>query len=202
VNVVDLGVDLLSISGHKLGGPKGTGALYVRRETPIVPMLLGGHQERERRAGTENVPGVVGLARAAELAVETQPAESQRLTRLRNTLWKELSEIPGIYLNGDLSLCLPNTLNVSFEDLSSEVLMQVLDLAGIAVSTGSACAAGASKSSHVIEAMGDTASRGCGPLRISTGYRTTKTEIMRCAEEIGKAVAQLREAGKRCCCVA
>ena len=200
VNVADLGVDLLSISGHKLGGPKGTGALYVRKGTRLVAMLVGGPHEGLRRAGTENVPGVVGLARAVELAVEAQPAESQRLAVLKSSLWKELCEIRGIRLNGDLSSGLPNTLNVSFEDLSGEDLMQVLDLAGIAVSTGSACAVGASKPSHVIEAMGGAASRGCGPLRLSMGYRTTETEVMQCAQRIRQAVSQLRESDKKCCC--
>jgi cysteine desulfurase len=201
VNVADLDVDLLSLSGHKLGGPKGTGALYVRRGTRLAPLILGGPHERERRAGTENVPGILGLAKAVEIAVATQQAEADRLAQLRDALWQALRGLPGIHLNGDLSLCLPNTLNVSFEDLSGEDLMQSLDLAGIAVSTGSACAVGASKPSHVIEAMGGAASRGCGPLRISLGYRTTEAETTQCAQAVREAVAQLRACGQKCACV-
>ena len=200
VDVVDLGVDLLSISGHKLGGPKGIGALYIRKGTALAPVLVGGSQERERRAGTENVAGIAGLAKAVEIAVEEQPVEAQRLAKLRELLWMALSGIKGIHLNGDLAVSLPNTLNVSFEDLSGEDLMQVLDLAGIAVSTGSACAVGASKASHVIAAMGDSAGSRCGPLRISMGYRTSESDVSDCAEEIGKAVDKLRESGCTCCC--
>ena len=200
VDLGDLRVDLLSISAHKLGGPKGIGALYVREGTRLARVLCGGPHERERRAGTENVPGIVGFARAVEIAVESQPAESPRLGALKTSLWGVLCEIPGIHLNGDVSMSLPNTLNVSFEDLSGEDLMQELDLAGIAVSTGSACAVGADKASHVIEAMGGATSSGCGPLRISMGYRTNETEITRCAREIREAVSRLRQAGRKCCC--
>ena len=200
VHVDCLGVDLLSVSGHKLGGPKGIGALYVRKGTRLAPVLVGGPHERERRAGTENVPAIVGFARAVEMAVAAQPAESRRLASLKAALWDGLGEIPGIHLNGDLAASLPNTLNVSVAELSGEDLMQVLDLAGIAVSTGSACAVGASKPSHVIEAMGDAGVRGCGPLRISMGYRTTESEVGECIEQIRTAVSRLRESGRKCCC--
>ena len=200
VNVDHLGVDLLAISGHKLGGPNGVGALYARKGTQLAAMLVGGSHERERRAGTENMPGIAGFARAVEIAVETQPAESQRLTDLKMSLWKALVEIPCIHLNGDLAMGLPNTLNISFEDISGEDLMQVLDLAGIAVSTGSACAVGASKASHVIEAMGGGTTSGCGPLRVSMGYRTAEEDIVRCSEGVKEAVLQLRESGQTCCC--
>jgi cysteine desulfurase len=200
VNVEDLGVDLLSISGHKLGGPKGIGALYIRKGTALQPVLVGGAQERGRRAGTENVAGIAGLAKAVEIAVEMQPAESQRLAALKDVLWTELSGIEGISLNGMLAGSLPNTLNISFDNLGGEDLMQVLDLAGIAVSTGSACAVGATKPSHVIAAMGDSAGSRCGPLRISMGYRTSESDVAACAREIGKAVIQLRESGCTCCC--
>jgi cysteine desulfurase len=200
VNIDELGVDLLSVSGHKLGGPKGIGVLYIRTGTALRPLLVGGSQERERRAGTENVAGIVGLAKAVEMAVEAQPAESQRLAALKDLLWTELSGIEGISLNGMLAGSLPNTLNISFDNLGGEDLMQVLDLAGIAVSTGSACAVGASKASHVIAAMGDSAGSRCGPLRISMGYRTSESDVAACAREIGKAVIQLRESGCTCCC--
>ena len=198
--VSDLGVDLLSITAHKLGGPKGIGALYVRKGTPLTPILVGGSHERQRRAGTENVPGIVGFARAVEIAVRDQSAESQRLADLRRSLWEALCGISGIHLNGDLSRSLSNTLSVSFEDVRGEDLMQVLDLAGLAVSTGSACAAGAVKVSHVIAAMGDVSAGACGPVRISMGYRTTEAEVGQCAREILEAVSRLRASGKVCGC--
>jgi cysteine desulfurase len=200
VNVKALGVDLLSISGHKIGGPKGTGALYVRAGTRLAPRLRGGPQEWGLRPGTENVAAIAAFARAVELAVAAQPGEAGRLADLKKMLWSALSDLPGIHLNGDAAHSLPNTLNVSFEDLGGEDLMQQLDLDGVAVSTGSACAAGADKPSHVIEAMGVAAARSCGPLRISMGYRTTAEEVERCAELVRKAVAQLRKGGRTCSC--
>lgn len=201
VNVDDLGVDLLSFTAHKLGGPKGVGALYARSGIHLEPMLTGGPQERQRRAGTENVPAIVGFAKAVELAVGAQASEARRLGELKEALWEMLGSVDGIHLNGEMDVSLANTLNVSFEGLSGEDLMGALDSEGIEVSTGSACAAGAGKSSHVIAAMGGGLSRGCGPVRVSMGYRTTEAEVVRCGEQIRQTVARLRNAGKLCSCV-
>jgi cysteine desulfurase len=195
-----MGVDMLAFSGHKLGGPKGTGVLYVKDDVDLEPLLCGGPHERGRRAGTENVPAIRGLAVAVEAAVNDQLDEAQRLGRLKLEAWNELKDIDGIHLNGDLEDALPNTLNLSFEDLSGEDLMQSLDLDGIAVSTGSACAVGANKASHVIDAMGGEAARSCGPVRISMGYRTTSDDVERCVRTLGATVERLRSHGRKCCC--
>lgn len=194
VNVRDLGVDLLSISGHKIGGPKGTGALYVRTGVPFVPLMQGGHQEWDRRPGTENVAGIAGLGLAVTEAVREQAAESARQARLRIALWDGLrTSVSGIELNGTVDHSLPNTLNVSFEGVDGEAAMIALDLAGMAVSTGSACTVGAVEPSHVLEAMCYGRERCQGAIRISIGYRTTDEEIRRTVEALPPVVARLRQ---------
>jgi cysteine desulfurase len=200
VNVRKLGVDLLSISAHKIGGPKGIGALYVRKGIPFRAMTYGGRQERARRAGTENVPAIAGFATAMAIAVKKQAAEAKRFLRLKTLLWKHLkSELPDTILNGDLSNSLPNTLNVSFSRLGGGDIMMALDLDGVAVSTGSACAVGARRPSHVLEAMRLDGNRCCGSVRLSLGYRTTEEEVLKTVSIVARAVKRMYKSGKTCC---
>lgn len=187
VNVRELQVDLLSLSGHKLYGPKGVGALYVRNGVRISPLLYGGHQERNRRAGTENLPGIVGLGKAAELALSWLGLSSEVTRKLRDYFWDCIRErIPRVRLNGDPVQRLPNTLHVSFESVSAETLLIQLDLRGIAASAGSACTSGAIEVSHVLAAMGVPRSIAQGSVRFSLGRDTTK-------EEVDRTVAVLTE---------
>ena len=184
VNLSDLGADLVSISAHKIGGPMGVGGLFIRNDTPCIPLLIGGAQERGRRAGTENVAAIVGFAHAVEAAVADQESEARRLDRLRRRFLARIEPLGDVILNGDLANSLPNTLNVSFGGLSGEDLMAALDLEGVAVSTGSACAVGAGKSSHVIAAMAGDGDRGCGPLRISLGHASCDHDVERGADRL------------------
>ncbi|HEX9188429.1 MAG TPA: aminotransferase class V-fold PLP-dependent enzyme, partial [Vicinamibacteria bacterium] len=151
VDVRVLDVDLLTLSAHKLYGPKGVGALYVRRRTPMAPLVRGGAQERNRRAGTENVPGIVGFGVAASLARRRREGDAARVAPLRDRLEARLLEVPGTRRNGD-GPRVPNTANVSFEGADAEALVAALDLEGVAVSTGAACAAGGLEPSHVLRA--------------------------------------------------
>jgi cysteine desulfurase len=191
-----LGVDLLTISAHKLYGPKGIGALLVRRGTRLAPLVLGGSQERNRRAGTENVPGIVGLGAAAAIAQAVLPEEAQRLTALRDGLEQRLLAVSGAQRNGDAPR-VPNTTSISFADVEAESLMMALDLAGVAVSTGAACAAGAVEPSHVLRAMGLPAERVQASLRLSLGRFTTQAEVERAGERIAEAVQKQRDRRRR-----
>src|SRR4029453_8491579 len=160
VNARALGVDLLSISAHKLYGPKGVGALWIRRGLRLLPRMSGGKQERNRRAGTENVAGVVGLGVAAHLAREKMADESLRLSALRDPLEAGiLAHVPGTAVNGEPTQRVPNTSNISFDRIEAESLLIALDLEGVAVSTGSACSSGTLEPSHVLKAMGLSAHR-------------------------------------------
>ena len=170
VDVRALDVDLLTLSAHKIYGPKGVGCLYVRRGTPLAPLVRGGGQERNRRAGTENVAGVVGFGAAAALARESLQAEAVRVAALRDRLEARLLAIPGARRNGE-GPRVPNTTNVSFEGVEAEGLLIALDLEGIAVSTGAACAAGGVEPSHVLRAMGLPPERVQSSLRLSLGRR-------------------------------
>jgi cysteine desulfurase len=191
VNVSALGVDLLALSGHKFYGPKGTGVLYVKRGTRLRAWARGGAQERNRRAGTENVPGIVGLGRAAELAAEDLAAEGPRLARLRDRLEEKVFAVAGARRNGEGSR-VPNTTNVSFEGIEAESLLMALDLMGIAVSTGAACAAGAVEPSHVLRAMGLPMDRVQASIRFSLGRSTTEAAIDRAAAAVAEAVERQR----------
>jgi cysteine desulfurase len=176
VNVEDLGVDLLSLSAHKLYGPKGVGALYVRSGTAIKPIFRGGGQERTRRPGTENVPGIVGLAEAASRASALLRSEAARLEALRSEMESAvLAGIPGSHLNGSGSPRTPNTANFRFDGIDGEDLVKRLDREGFALSTGAACSAGAIAPSHVLLAMGLTPVEVQGSIRVSLG-RTTRPE--------------------------
>ena len=193
VDVNDLGVDLLSISGHKIGGPKGAGALYIREGTAIESILHGGHQEFDQRPGTENVAAIAGCGVAVQLAVRAQAAESARLGRLKTMLWEGLcGEAGGVVLNGSFDGSVTNTLNVSFDGVDAEAAMIALDLEGVAVSTGSACAVGAVEPSHVLEAMCFERERCRGALRFSMGFRTTEAEIREALEVIARVIRRLR----------
>ena len=184
--VDELGVDLLSLSAHKLYGPKGVGALYVRQGTRLDPLLHGGHHERNRRAGTENVAGIVGLGRAAELALTEMEEEAGRLASLRERRWHGIAaNVEGVRRNGHPTQALPNTLNVCFGYIEGESIVLGLDMKGIAVSSGSACTAGALDPSHVLLAMGLEAGIAQGAVRFGLGRENT-------VEQVGTVVAALQ----------
>jgi cysteine desulfurase len=196
VDVKALDVDTLALSAHKIYGPKGMGALYVRRGTRMKALVRGGSQERNRRAGTENVAGIVGLGRAAALAAERLAREGPRLASLRDDLERRLLEIPGARINGT-GPRVPNTCNVSFEGVEAESLLMALDLAGVAVSTGAACAAGAIEPSHVLRGMGLPVERVQASLRLSLGRPTTASDVERAAAAVSEAVAKQRALRQR-----
>jgi cysteine desulfurase len=193
IDVHSLGCDLLSISGHKMHGPQGTGALFVRRGTRLEPLFAGGAHERQRRAGTENVAGIVGLGKAAECALEgLRNGEMERIRGLRDRLEIGLLE-QASGVNGGGTPRVPNTSNLWFETLDGEALVIALDLQGLAVSSGAACSSGASEPSHVLLAMGISPERARGSLRLSLHRQTTEEEIARTIELISSQVARLRE---------
>jgi cysteine desulfurase len=191
VDVAALGADLVTLSGHKFYGPKGTGVLWVKRGTRLRAWARGGSQEKNRRAGTENVAGIVGLGRAAALAREELGAEGPRLAALRDRLEQKLLAIPGARRNGE-GPRVPNTANVSFEGIEAESLLMALDLAGIAVSTGAACAAGAVEPSHVLRGMGLPMERVQASIRFSLGRANTEAEVDRAAAAVAEAVERQR----------
>lgn len=178
INVQHVPVDMLSISGHKIYAPKGIGALYLRRGTRLEPLILGGQQERARRAGTENVPYIVGLGKACELAQEQMEQDAKREQDLRDRLEQGiLSTCKGAMVNGDLTRRLPNTCNISFDQLEGEAILLMLDDAGICASAGSACQSGSIEVSHVLKAMNLPRSRMQGAIRLSVGRYTTEADI-------------------------
>ena len=188
------GIDLATLSGHKVGGPAGVGVLVRRRGTPLVPLALGGGQESELRAGTENAAGIVATACAVELAVAEQKDFADRTRILTSLLWRELrSALPDVCVLGpspDREDRLPNTLNVSLPARDGRVLVARLDLDGVEVSSGSACASGSLEPSHVLLAMGLDRERARGGLRLSSGYTTTREEIHIAVERMSKAIAR------------
>ena len=196
-----LGVDLLSLSAHKFNGPKGAGALWIRRGTRVVPILTGGKHERTRRAGTENVPGIAGLGVAARLARTKMAGAAPRVAALRDRLEHEiLRRIPGTIVNGATEPRVPNTTNISFERIEAESLLIALDLEGIAVSTGAACSSGTLEPSHVLRAMGLPTHRAQNSIRFILGAENTEAEVDYLLEKLPKAVEKLRQltgAGRR-----
>jgi cysteine desulfurase len=192
VDVKELGVDLLSISGHKLYAPKGVGALFVRTGTELGPMFFGGHHERDRRPGTENVPGIVGLGKAVELAMQNLDADVVRLAALRDRFENALLALPGVRVNGNLRERAPNTSNLSFEAAGGEALVIALDLRGVMCSSGAACSSGAVEPSHVLTAMGLTPEQARSSLRFSLGRPTTEHEIDEALRIIPPVVERLR----------
>jgi cysteine desulfurase len=193
VDVRALGVDMLSIAAHKFYGPKGAGALWVRRGVRLLPFITGGRQERSRRAGTENVPALVGLGAAAEIARSKIHAEGPRLAALRDRLEAGiLSSIPGTERNGAASPRVPNTTNISVDRIEAESLLIGLDLAGIAVSSGSACSSGTLEPSHVLKAMGYPHARTLGSIRFSLGASNCDADVDRVLEALPPIVKKLR----------
>jgi cysteine desulfurase len=191
VDVGALGVDLLALSAHKFYGPQGTGALWVKRGTRLRPWARGGSQEKNWRAGTENVAGIVGMGRAAALAREELGTEAPRLAGLRDRLEQLLLAIPGARRNGE-GTRVPNTTNVSFEGIEAESLLMALDLMGIGVSTGAACAAGAVEPSHVLRGMGLATERVQASIRFSLGRSNTEADVDRAAAAVVQAVERQR----------
>ncbi|MGA2096139.1 MAG: cysteine desulfurase family protein [Candidatus Acidiferrum sp.] len=193
MDVNALNVDLLSLSGHKLYAPKGIGALYVRTETRINQLLYGGHHQRGFRPGTENVSGIVGLGKAAEIAQRDFAIKTKQLANLRDKFEKGLlSRIPEIRVNAGNAPRIPNTTNIFFAAVDGEALVIALDLKGLACSVGAACSSGAVEPSHVLTAIGLTREEAKSSLRFSLGHFTTETEIDFALEAIPAAVAQLR----------
>jgi cysteine desulfurase len=191
----DLGVDLLTISAHKICGPKGAGALWIRKGVKIEALLHGGHQEKNIRPGTENVGAIAGFGKAVELAFRLRSEESLRVGALRDRLEKVLfQKIPDTHSNGDPKNRIYNTLNLSFDGLDGETLLMNLDLEGISVSTGSACTAGSVEPSHVLLAMGLSDSRARSAIRFSLGRFTTGEEIYFTIECVQRVVERLRKA--------
>ncbi|MCL2187569.1 MAG: cysteine desulfurase NifS [Defluviitaleaceae bacterium] len=193
IDLSALHVDLLALSAHKFGGPKGIGALYIRKGTRLAPLLYGGAQERNRRAGTENVAGIIGMAAALEIAVNELTESRPRISELRDALINEiLTNIPHVKLNGHPTHRLPGNVNVSFQFIEGESLLLHLDMQGCYASTGSACSSGALEPSHVLMAMGLSHGMANGALRFSLGRENTQADIPRLMEILTPAVARLR----------
>jgi len=194
LDVKALQLDLLALSGHKLYAPKGVGAIFIKGGTRLKQLLYGGHHQRGFRPGTENVPGIVGLGKAAELARLSLGQESLRISKLRDTLESGLlARVPDALANAANAPRTPNTCNITFPGLEGEALVIALDLRGLACSTGAACSSGAVEPSHVLTAIGLSAAEARSSVRFSLGRHTTETEIHRALEIVPAAVAQLRE---------
>jgi len=198
IDVRALGVDLLSLSGHKIHAPKGVGALYLRKGTPFAPFITGGSHERKRRAGTENVPGIAGLGEAARLARARLPEMAERVRALRDRLEREIREkIAGVRVNGSTEHRVPTTSNLAFEGLEGEAAVIALDLDGVAVSTGSACSSGSLEPSHVLIAMGLRPDVVQGSLRFSLSYHTSDAEVDATVEALTRIAERLRRLARR-----
>ncbi len=194
MNVSELPIDMLSLSGHKIHAPKGVGALYIRRGTKVKPLVLGGHQERGRRAGTENVPYLVGLGLACELAGKKMNEENTRVKAMRDRLEAGiLKSCPGSRVNGDPAGRLPNTTNISFDYIEGEAILLMLDDKGICASTGSACASGSLEPSHVLRAMQVAGMSVHGSIRFSLSTYNTEEDVDAVLTELPKVVKRLRE---------
>jgi cysteine desulfurase len=195
IDVKRIGCDLLSISGHKMHAPQGVGALYVRKGTIVQPMLYGGSHERSRRAGTENVPGIVGLGKAAELAREAlERGDLAKMAALRDRIQQTLlGAVEATGVNGDGAPRVPNTTNIYFDYIEGEALVIALDLKGLAVSTGAACSSGAIEPSHVLTAMGLRPDRARASLRFSLGKQNTPEDVEFALSLVPQTVARLRE---------
>lgn len=194
VDTQSLSVDLLSLSAHKMYGPKGVGALYIRRGTPpLAPLISGGGQEKKRRGGTENVPGIVGLGKAAEIALSRLEKDRLHVSALRDTLRQQIeSRIPGVRFYGHPEFNLPNTLYLGFDGVEGQTLMIHLDLAGIFVSTGTACSSGSILPSEVLGAMSVPESEMFQTIRVSLGRNNCTEEMDLTANALEKAVSEIR----------
>jgi cysteine desulfurase len=196
VRFSDAGVDALTLSGHKLGGPAGTGALLLRRETPCTPLLHGGGQEREIRSGTLDVPGIAAFAEAVAHAAATQQAEAERLTALREALVREVVHaVPDAVYNGDPRHRLPGNAHFSFPGCEGDALLMLLDAQGVECATGSACSAGVAQPSHVLLAMGADEDIARSSLRFTLGWSTTEADVAALARALPDAVERARSAG-------
>ena len=193
IDVNEMGIDLLSLSAHKFYGPKGVGALYIREGTPFIPFMDGGSQEQGRRSSTQNVPGIVGLGKASEIARAEMQKEYDDVLSLRNRLLENITKrIKHVHLNGHRERRLPNNINISIEHVEGEALLMNLDLEGIAASSGSACSSGSTEASHVLNALGLSAGLARGSLRLSLGKYNTPEEVDRVAEVLERVVKHLR----------
>jgi len=195
MRVDEIGCDLLTISAHKLHGPQGVGALYVRKGTALAAMMYGGRHERSRRAGTENVPGIVGVGKAAELArAGLERGDNQSIGEMRDGMERELlSQVEFASVNGAGAPRVPNTANICFDGIEGEAMVIALDLKGLAVSTGAACSSGAIEPSHVLLAMGLPSERARASIRFSLGRQTTSQDIEFALSLVPKTVRRLRE---------
>lgn len=193
IDVNELNVDMLSLSAHKFYGPKGVGALYIRRGVRLTPLAHGGHHEKSRRAGTENVPGIVGLAKALEIAHADMQEEERRLKSLTETFFKKVTErIPDVFMNGHPVLRIPNTMNLSFKGVEGESIILNLDLKGIGVASGSACTSGSLEPSHVLSAMGVPGDLAQSSLRFSFGRSNTIDDVNYVVEVLPEIISKLR----------
>ena len=194
LNLTDSSIDMLSLSGHKLHAPKGVGVLYIKKGTRFSPFMIGGHQEAGKRAGTENVPGIVGLGKACELAAENIEEENNKVKSLRDKLENAiLKECPDSRLNGDRDNRLPNTANISFEYIEGEAILLMLDQYGICASSGSACTSGSLEPSHVLRAMGVPFTAAHGSIRFSLSRYNTEQEVDYTIEKIPPIIKKLRQ---------
>lgn len=194
LNLKESSIDLLSLSGHKLHAPKGVGVLYVRRGTRLATFMHGGHQESGRRGGTENVPGIIAMGKACELALLNMAEENSRVRKLRDKLEKGiLASCPDCFVNGDIDNRLPNTSNISFEFIEGESILMLLDQFGICASSGSACTSGSLEPSHVLRAMGVPFTAAHGSIRYSLSRYNTEQEIDFVIEKMAPIVNRLRE---------
>jgi len=200
IDVKAIGCDLLSISGHKMHAPQGVGALYVRKGTHLQPLFYGGRHERSRRAGTENVAGIVGLGKAAELAMQGfERGDNEKMSALRDRLQRGiLAQVEDAAVNGDAAPRVPNTTNIYFDHIEGEAMVISLDLKGLAVSTGAACSSGAIEPSHVLTAMGLRPDRARASIRFSLGKQNTEEDIDFALALVPEAVARLRELSPIC----
>ena len=194
LDVRELGVDMLSLSGHKFYGPKGSGVLFLKRGTPFLPLIVGGGQERERRSGTENIAAIVGLATALKTANDSRNSNSEHCMSLRDEIIRRVTtDIPSVSLNGGNTNRLPNNVNFAFEGVEGESILLGLDMAGIAASSGSACSSGSLEPSHVLLALGQTAELARSSLRITLGKDNTHEEIDYLISTLSDLVGNLRE---------
>ncbi len=193
IDVKELGCDLLTLCAHKMYGPKGVGALYIRQGTKVAPILHGGAQEREKRAGTENVAAIAGFGQAAKLILSNREQEAQRLTQMRNDFFHLLqSSLPDITLNGHATLRLPNNVNISVPGVEGPTLLMNLDRKGVAASSGSACSSGSIEPSHVLKAIGLTDELASSGIRFTFGRHTTPEELERAAAILTQIVQRLQ----------
>jgi cysteine desulfurase len=193
INMKTNDIDMLSISGHKLHAPKGIGILYIRKGTRFSPFLIGGHQEKERRGGTENTPSIIGLGKACELAARNMETENTRVKQLRDKLETELlARIPNSRVNGNQLYRLPNTANISFEFVEGEGILLLMDEYGICASSGSACTSGSLQPSHVLRAMGVPFTMAHGSIRFSLSIYNTEEEISFVIEKMQPIIERLR----------